>query len=295
MSNKILDDTQSLYFQSGKERSTDFALSFSERAARPYVIRLTGGCALMTTADSIGMKNLSDALRGKINGRKRAPRFAGFAVFGGTRMLSVHDPKIVVPGITEIFPEMAKDSPGMVMLGMVPNFQSISRSKKRGLADKLILSVEEKKGVVTVIHPELRSVLLLQPTPDRLEPWDDEYKECFRLVKSLHERQWKSLLVVYNGGNVTRREVELWQYWGQREPGRWNVLFIKESGRVADEFVDKLESDEGFRSENPDFHYADNTAESINAKLDELGAMVAPVMEEPLKKPTNVVPLRLVS
>ncbi|MBC7999696.1 MAG: hypothetical protein IAF58_17215 [Leptolyngbya sp.] len=248
----------------------------------------------MTTADSIGMKNLSDALRGKINGRKRAPRFAGFAVFGGTRMLSVHDPKIVVPGITEIFPEMAKDSPGMVMLGMVPNFQSISRSKKRGLADKLILSVEEKKGVVTVIHPELRSVLLLQPTPDRIEPWDDEYKECFRLVKSLHDRQWKSLLVVYNGGNVTRREVELWQYWGQREPGRWNVLFIKESGRVADEFVDKLESDEGFRSENPDFHYADNTAESINAKLDELGAMVAPVMEEPLKKTTNVIPLRLV-
>lgn len=295
MSNKILDGTQSLYFQSGKERSTDFALSFSERAARPYVIRLTGGCALMTTADSIGMKNLTDALRGKINGRKRNPRFAGFAIFGGTRMLSIHDPKIVVPGITEIFPEMAKDSPGMVMLGMVPNFQSISRSKKRGLADKLILSVEEKKGVVTVVHPELRSVLLLQPTPDRLEPWDDEYKECFRLVKSLHDRQWKSLLVVYNGGNVTRREVELWQHWGQREPGRWNVLFIKESGRVADEFVDKLESDADFRSQNPDFHYAENTAASINAKLDELGAMVEPVMEEPLKKPTNVVPLRLVS
>ncbi len=129
MKHSILDGTQSLYFQSGKERSPDFALSFSERAARPYVIRLTGGCALMTSADAVGMKNLTDALRGKVDGRLRHPRFAGFALFGGTRMRSIHDPKVIVPGITEIFPAMAKDSPGLVMLGMIPNFQSVTRSK----------------------------------------------------------------------------------------------------------------------------------------------------------------------
>ena len=86
MKHSILDGAQSLYYQSGKERSLDFALSFSERAARPYVIRLTGGCALMTSADSIGMKNLTDALRGKVDGRLRHPRFAAFAIFGGSRM-----------------------------------------------------------------------------------------------------------------------------------------------------------------------------------------------------------------
>ena len=295
MKHSILDGVQSLYFQSGKERSPDFALSFSERAARPYVIRLTGGCALMTSADSVGMKNLTDALRGKVDGRLRHPRFAGFAIFGGTRMRSIHDPKVIVPGITEIFPAMAKDSPGLVMLGMIPNFQSVTRSKKRGLKDKLILSVDEKKGVITTVHEELRSVLFLQPTPDREDVWDDEYKECFRLVKSLHERDWKSLLVVYNGGSVTKREIELWQAWAQREPGQWNILLIKDSGRVASEYCERLEADAEFREANPCFHVAENDPASINAKLDELGAMVEPIMEEPQGKPDNVVKLRLVS
>jgi hypothetical protein len=39
---------------------------------------------------------------------------------------------------------------------------------------------------------------------------------------------------------------------------------------------------------------AENDPASINSKLDELGAMVEPVMEEPIGKPNNVVKLRLV-
>jgi hypothetical protein len=142
------------------------------------------------------------------------------------------------------------------------------------------------------VHEELRSVLILQPTPDREEVWDDEYKECFRLVRSLHERNWQSTLIVYDGGTVARREIELWSYWGQREPGRWNVLLIKDSGRVADEFCDKLDNDAQFRADNPDFHMADNDPASINAKLCELGAMVEPIMKEPVEKPSNVIQFR---
>ncbi len=113
-------------------------------------------------------------------------------------------------------------------------------------------------------------------------------------MKSLHERDWKSLLVVYNGGTVTKREIELWQAWAQREPGQWNILLIKDSGRVATEYCELLETNEEFRTANPCFHVAENDPASINSKLDELGAMVEPIMEEPLNKPNNVVKLRLV-
>lgn len=260
---------QSLHFQVGRKTSVDFALSFSEQAARPFVLRLTGGCADMTTADAIGMRNLKDALRG-YKGRKQLPQFEGFALFGGTQMISIHDPSKVVPGITEIFPEIAAELPGLVMLGVVPGFRQILTSKEPGLVGKNILEFQPKKGVITTVHPDLRSVLLVEPDPNNEQIWDDEWKECARYIRTLHERNWKSLLVVYNGGSVSERELKFWAGAGNREPGKWNVLLIKDSGRIADQYA----TDETFLKEHPGVFVAENDVEDINDKLYKLDALI---------------------
>ena len=67
--------------------------------------------------------------------------------------------------------------------------------------------------------------------------WDDEFKECIRFCDELHKLEWSSLMVVYNGGGTVRKEIQHWAALGKKEPGRWNVLLIKGSGRVADEFA----------------------------------------------------------
>lgn len=224
----------------------------------------------MTAADMIGMRNLTDALRGKTQRGELMPRFSGFAIFGATQMLSYHDPSVVIQGITEIFPSIAEDCPDMMMLGLVANFRNFFRSRDPLLASKLILTVEKGKGLITTVHPDVDSVLMLQPSPDREEPWDDEYKETFKIVRTLHERHWKSLLIVYNGGTVTRREADLWAEWSLREPGQWPVLLIKDSGRTADE----LASDAKFLDAHPDVHVAENDVRAINDKLLELDAVV---------------------
>jgi hypothetical protein len=271
---EVQNDVQSLHFQRGRQSSVDFALSFSEQAARPFVLRLTGGCADMTAADAIGMRNLADALRG-FKGRKQLPKFEGFALFGGTQMVSSHDPTQIVPGITEIFPSVSQDLPGMVMLGVVPGFRQILTSKEPGLVGKNILSFEPKKGVITTIHPDLRSVLLVEPEPNNEEIWDDEWKECARYIRTLHERNWTSLLVVYNGGSVSERELKFWAQAGRQDPGRWNVLLIKDSGRITS----KYSCDEAWLAEHPGVYCAENDVEDINEKLYKLDALV-PVAEQ---------------
>jgi len=280
----VMSHVQSLHFQRGKQQNLDFALSFSEQAARPFVLRLTGGCADMTAADAIGMRNLADAFRG-YKGRKRLPRFEGFTLFGGTQMVSSHDPKQVVPGITEIFPSVAADLPAMVMLGIVPGFRQLLQSKEPALVGKNILSFEPSKGVITTVHPDLRSVLLVEPEPNNEDIWDDEWKECARYIRTLHERNWQSLLVVYNGGGATERELKFWAEAGNREPGRWNVLLIRESGRKCSQYA----SDEAWLAEHPSVYCADNDVEDINDKLFKLGALV-PVAEE--NGMGKVIPMR---
>ena len=266
--NEVQKNVQSLHFQRGRQSSVDFALSFSDQAARPFVLRLTGGCADMTTADAIGMRNLSDALRG-YKGRKQLPQFEGFALFGGTQMISIHDPKQVVPGITEIFPSVAQDLPGLVMLGIVPGFRQLLTSTEPGLVGKNILEFLPKKGVITTVHPDLRSVLLVEPEPNNENIWDDEWKECVRYIRTLHERNWQSLLVVYNGGPTSERELLYWANVGKKD-GRWNVLLINDSGRAADRYA----NDETFLKEHPNVFVAENDVEDINDKLYKLEALV---------------------
>ncbi|HEY9776373.1 MAG TPA: hypothetical protein V6C81_21610 [Planktothrix sp.] len=272
---------QLLFFQDGGRRSVDFALTFAD--AEPLVpkiaCRLTGGCGNMTTADAIGMRNLEQALCGFTKGGGPRRHFAGFGIFGGTRMISPIDPTIVIPGITEIFPNVVKHCPGADTLGIVAGFRRFSRSQEPGLTDKLILSREN--NLLTIVHPDPRAVLLLQPTPDNDSVWDDEYKETQKCFTALHDLDWKTLNIVYNGGSVTEREIKLWAYLGRRQPGLWNMLLIKDSGRKASEYASNAE----FLAQHPNIHVAENDVNAINDKLWQLGVLVE-------KAQSKVIPFR---
>jgi hypothetical protein len=280
----IRNGEQLLYFQQGNMHSVGFALSFAERPTRPFACRITGGCGEMTAADAVGMRNVERALCGFTKGKRARRHFAGFGIFGGTRMLSVHDTSVIVPGITEIFPNVLKHCPGTEILGIVAGFQHMIRdSQTAGLADKLILT--RTPNHVTVVHPDPRSVLFLQADPNNEEVWDDEYKETFACFRQLHTKGWQTLNLVYNGGSVTEREIKLWAEWGNIEPGKWNMLLINDSGRKCTQYA----QDKGWLREHPCVRVAENDVNAINDQLWELGALVE---EAQVVGPRNVVPFK---
>lgn len=263
----VLAELPTLFIQTGKEQSALFAMNFA-RDVRHFVLRLTGGCGLMSPQDAVGLQNLTDALSGRLETAADAPRFAGFGLFGGSRMLMKSDLSQVVPGVTEVFPAIRPYCPDATALGVVAKVADLKYAANIGL----VVHDEPNNDFFTILHPTQKSVLLLQPTADAKAIWDDEYRECVRFCSELHKLDWQSLLVVYNGGGTVRKEVEAWAKLGKSEPGRWNILLVKGSGRVADEFA----NDEEFLAEHANVHVAENNVEDLRRKLTELGALVPP-------------------
>lgn len=266
----FLDNAPTLFIQTGKEQSALFAMNFA-RDVRHFVLRLTGGCGLMTPADAIGLKNLEDALAGGDCDGSPQPKFSGFGIFGGTRMLNTFDPSVVVPGVTEVFPKIASRCPGAVFLGVVAKI-GILRYTPFGV----VLSEDQGSSYFTVMHPEQHSIVLIQPTSDARASYEDEYKECVRICAELNRLAWQSLLVVYNGGSVTEKELLTWAKLGQQDPEHWKVLLIGGSGRTADKYA----NDQEFLSDHPTVHVAGNTSGEIRQKFFELGAITYPPAEQ---------------
>lgn len=276
MKKSFLEDAPTLFIQTGKEQSALFALNFA-RDVRHFVVRLTGGCGLMTREDAIGLKNLENALKGHSPDGRPQPRFAGFGLFGGTRMVSKFNAKVIVPGITEIFPAIVKDCPEAAFLGVIAKVGQLKYSKYG-----VVVSAESGNDWVTIMHPEQHSIVLLQPSADKSASWDDEFKECLNLVAELHKLDWQSLLLVYNGGGVTEREINAWAKLGDMDPDRWKVLIVNGSGRIADKYA----NDKEFLAAHPTVHVCENDEESMRQKLFELGAIIMPgsAEEKPLPK-----------
>jgi hypothetical protein len=78
----------------------------------------------MTPSDAVGLANLQEALSGKKPGEQgdsQHPKFAGFCLFGGTRMVRKDDPTVIVPGVTEVPPDE-------IVAACQMAFESINRS-----------------------------------------------------------------------------------------------------------------------------------------------------------------------
>lgn len=271
-----------------------FAVNFA-RDARHYFLRVTGGCGLMQPEHGVGMENLCKALGGEKAGD---PYFDGFGVMGATRMHKISDPSIIVPGVTEILPAIHAKVKKAAILGIV----AMTKDLRYGTDDTgILLEVNEENDFYTVVHPELKSVLMVRPadrdeplpddvlrllrkaTDKNIEPefdpnkalWRAEYRQCLQFCADLMKLDdWRSLLLVYNGGGITEEEIVLWSNLGKAD-SRWQVLLVKGSGRMADKYAE-LASDPAWSAEYPTVHVAENNVKSIRGKLLELGAIRHP-------------------
>ncbi len=260
----LLDNAPTLYIQTGKEQSALFAMNFA-RDVRHFVLRITGGCGLMSPEDALGLANLENALKGGSREESPLPRFSGFGLFGGTRMLSKSDPSQVVPGVTEVLPAITGNCPGAVFLGVIAK---VGQLKYTSLG--VVIHDEPDAQYFTIIHPTQHSIVLLQPTPDARASWEDEFRECIRFCHELRMLDWQSLLLVYNGGGVVEKEILAWAKLGRLDPDKWKVLLVNGSGRKADEYANNKK----FLSHHPTVHVCQNTEQSIREKLTELGALI---------------------
>lgn len=231
---------------------------------RRTIIRITGGCANMSDDDAHGVLELfSEAFQG----------FDGALLIGGTRMVRSNNTADVLFGITEVGPAIRRANPECFMLGIVPRCCGLLHSTQQSvLVVKQITEAdsaacgEEHRQFLTIVHPDQDMVVLATTHITMDAIWDDEVEFCWYMTQTLVEYgHWQSLLVAYNGGGVTEREVRA---TAQR---RWPVLLVRGSGRVSD----KLAEDTNFLEQNPSVIVCDRTVQSMRTALERLGVVAS--------------------
>lgn len=256
-----LTNSPTLFVQSEGQSCESFFANFF-RDSRHFVLRGTGGCGNMKPEYYHGLAKLQEALGGE-PGNPDSPRFNGFCLFGGTRMISKDDPEVVVPGITEVFPGLVDSCPNARVLGVV-----VKAGHLQTTPHGIVVSNSDADPYATIIHPQQHSVLLLQPNVDRKADWDAEWQRCLDICASHEANNWDALLTVYNGGGVSERELLHWAELGETRPF-YRVLLVRGSGGTADKYA----NNEAFLKAHPHVHVCDNEVESMRAKLLELGAI----------------------
>ena len=227
------------------------------RAQHRYLVRITGGCGFMTPQDAHGLYDLyADAFRGD---------FKGAFLFGGTQMRRKDTPDTVIPSITEVVPCIRRRCPNTVALGVVPRIEIDGNIQHLQLVRTGILVYDEPgEEYYTQIHPEQDMCVVVQGSADQGVMWDAEMLFARKAAQLLSQGAgWKQLLISYNGGGVTEKEILQWAQLG------WPVLLINGSGRTTEKYA----NDAQFLSDHPNVHVVERTSASIRTKLIELGAI----------------------
>ena len=218
---------------------------------RRIAVRITGGCADMSAQDALGVQELfEEAFDG----------FSGLLLIGGTRMIKNMDPSDVLFGITEIGPAIRRANRDCRVLGVVPRCKDFTFC-----SDPPVLVVRESEGdFMTIVHPDQDIVIAAATALTKESVWDDEVACCQYITSTLvHYGGWKSLLVAYNGGGTTEREII------STANRMWPVLLVKGSGRVCD----KLAEDQDFLTEHPTVSTCERTAASLRLALQQHSAI----------------------
>lgn len=240
----------SLYVKSKGESTVKLTLRLTT-AQQKVVVRFTGGCAKMSAQDAEGLYELFvESFVG----------MRGAILFGGTRMLRRDNPSEVIPGITEVAHRIRKANPGSISLGVVPRTSEMSITEHG-----LIVEDDGVSDHLTIVHPEQDICLIVQLNADGEEVWDAEWQECAHLIEELREFAGfsQSLLVCYNGGSVTERELLAHASRG------WPVLLIEGSGRTTDKYA----GDEAFLATYPNVRVAEKSVDSIRSQLIQSGVL----------------------
>lgn len=240
----------SLYIQNKREESLNVALKLTKAKSR-YVIRVTGGCGYMSEDQADGLYDLY--VRSLIG-------YKGAILFGGTRMVNRKNLETVVPGITEIPPLIRKHCPDSVILGIIPKSGDLQLSMEYGL----VVSDDNEEDYITIIHPNQDICVVVQQSVDEGVSWEAEFEECIHITSNLREyANWKSLLISYNGGGVTEKEILKTAKLG------WPILLIKGSGKKTDEYA----NDKEFLMKYPNVHVVNKNPADMRQKLFHLEAL----------------------
>lgn len=264
---KILDSGQPAQYDTGLKRSQ--MLRMLQDARDKVVIRITGGCGEMKHRQWEGMLDLfEDSLQG----------FGGGLLVGGVRMLTAIDEKItnqIRPGITEIPLALRTGCPDMVVGGITLGSERFVAGGRTIVFDEQTWDMGSKqwlqtKNYVTIRNPEVDYCLYVDESqyPDD-HRWNAEYEEAFDIVSKLHGGEvdghnWKQVLLVYNGGKTTEREILKWSNQG------WPVVLIDDSERMAEDYCRYLEDSE-FAAAHDSLIAVPKNSTSIRAALKELG------------------------
>lgn len=240
----------SLFVKTKGESSAQVALKLTT-AKQKCIVRITGGCGYMSTDDSDNL--IQTFVEAFVD-------YQGAMLFGGTRMLDKQT-KQTINGITEVAPAIKKQNPDVVVLGV------IAKSDCLGISEQgLIVSNNNEDSYFTICHPGQDMTLLVQKNPDipmtiDSSIWDMEYQECMSIVRDLREfAGMQSLLICYNGGNTTEKELLATAREG------WPVLLIKGSGRISDVYA----SDTTFLEQYPSVSVCENNAYSLQETLNRM-------------------------
>lgn len=239
-----------LLLQSRREESRTFRLSLTTVPAR-WIVRWTGGGEDMSAADAKGLFDLF------------VPAFDGYSgamLFGGTRIISIEDPTILKPSISEIPPLIRQRCPGVRIHGVIP------RTADSGIdaLGRLLISFDGKTGNASIVHPDQDEVLVVQESVDEAVSWDGEWRACAKIIGDLRAfAGFQSLLISYNGGHHTGEEIRYTADCG------WPVLLVKGSGRATDEFAE----DASFLAAHPRVRVVEKTTGAIRRILKELGVI----------------------
>ncbi len=240
-----------LYYKQVGEAATKVELRLTQAKSK-FVVRVTGGCGYMDTADGCGLVDLFQlAFYG----------FTGALIGGGTRIVSTNDPKQIHQSIGEVGPAIRELCPGSIVLGVVPR----PFNQEVVLTDYgLVVSHSDEWNQDTIIHPLQDECLIVQHSADDGVKWEAEYQECLEIIHRLREfAAFRSLLICYNGGMVTEKEI-------LATAGRgWPVILIAGSGRMADKYA----QDKSFLEKYPNVTIVSNDPVTLRQALIAHGAI----------------------
>ena len=229
------------------------------RVTHRTVVSITGGCAKAAMAYGDG-SHVLELFTMAFTG------FTGMLLIGGSRMVSYSDPSQVLFGITEVGPAIRKLCPQAYVLGVIPRLQEVVFYQQASML-KIVHTIGEPSSPnhTTIVHPEQDLVVgVTGPLRPQKPMWYDEIEFRRYLTENLCQYGgWDSLLIAYNGGDVTKQEIVETAQRGRP------VLLIKGSGRVTDE----LANDAAFLRAHPTVTVCQHTAASLRQALIALRAL----------------------
>jgi hypothetical protein len=239
-------------------RSLDPVMATLSMVSNRIVVSITGGCAKANMTYGEGQEVL-ELFRRAFEG------FNGALLVGGTRMI-LDDSQEVLFGITEVGPMIRAHCPNSLVLGVIPRLQEVVFHQGASVL-QVVHSIGEsiEPDHTTIVHPNQDIVVGIgQRLLPQLAIWDDEV-EFRRYLTDLLRLYggWRSILIAYNGGSTTEREVQATARQG------WPVILIQGSGRATD----KLAGDEDFLQAHPNVHVCEHSVTSLQRELAALGAV----------------------